>query len=293
MSRHEPPFFLSPRAAESHKGTYGHCLLVGGSTGMCGAVGLAGRAALRSGAGLVTIATPRHCVDVVASFEPCYMTLGLALDETETDVASVQSVLSHRSTDAIGCGPGLGTSEAAQEVARWLYQTSECPLVLDADGLNSLSATQTDWSKHAGPRVLTPHPGEFRRMVQDPQAEVVSLRERAASWAAEQNVVLILKGHHTLVTDGIASYVNPTGNPGMATGGTGDVLTGIISSLLAQGLSPWNAARLGVFVHGMAGDLAADKLGTVALIARDLIDYLPFAFQEVIQTSRTTIGFVP
>lgn len=129
-------------------------------------------------------------------------------------------------------------------------------------------------------------------MIAQPQSEVSELRQQAASWAAEMNVVLVLKGHRTLVTDGVAVYENKTGNAGMATGGTGDVLTGVITSLLAQGITPWNAARLGVYVHGLAGDLAADKLGMVSLIARDLIDYLPLAFQEVIQTPRTPIGFV-
>lgn len=292
MSRPEPPYRLSTRLPESHKGTYGHCLLVGGSNGMAGAIALSGRAALRSGAGLVTVATSRQGWPVVAAFEPCYMTLALPMDREDSDFTTVQGLLADHPADVIGCGPGLGSHDTATMLAQWLYQSRTQPLVLDADGLNALATARADWKQHAGPRVLTPHPGEFRRMVDQPQAEVPELRKQAITWAGDHNVVLVLKGHQTLVTDGVAVYENKTGNPGMATGGTGDVLTGIITSLLAQGLSPWNAARLGVFVHGLAGDFAADKLGMVSLIARDLIDYLPLAFQEVIQTPRSSIGFV-
>lgn len=292
MARPEPPYRLAPRLPESHKGTYGHCLLVGGSEGMAGAVALSGQAALRSGAGLVTVATCSRCAPIVAAFEPCYMTRGFPIAEQEGDVATIQESLANHPADAIGCGPGLGDQRRAKELAQWLYQTRTPPMVLDADGLNGLVSLGTDWRQHAGPRILTPHPGEFRRMIAQPQSEVSELRQQAASWAAEMNVVLVLKGHRTLVTDGVAVYENKTGNAGMATGGTGDVLTGVITSLLAQGITPWNAARLGVYVHGLAGDLAADKLGMVSLIARDLIDYLPLAFQEVIQTPRTPIGFV-
>jgi NAD(P)H-hydrate epimerase len=161
-----------------------------------------------------------------------------------------------------------------------LDQTTK-PLVLDADALNAVAANPEALRRHPGRLILTPHPGEFARLSGAPMAEIQARREdHAVRFAAQHGVVLVLKGHQTVVTDGRQVYVNTTGNPGMATGGTGDVLTGLIAALLGQGLDRFAAAQLGVHVHGLAGDLARDDLGEIALVATDLIDYLPRAFSS-------------
>jgi NAD(P)H-hydrate epimerase len=157
-------------------------------------------------------------------------------------------------------------------------------MVIDADGLNALAASEEGLSKSGGPRVLTPHPGEFARLNQGAQEGHISRNEQieaAKSLAAAQNVIIVLKGHRTIITDGSQVVENGTGNPGMATGGTGDVLTGVVTALICQGLSPFDAAVLGAHVHGLAGDLAADELGQVSLVAGDLLDYLPKAFRSL------------
>jgi NAD(P)H-hydrate epimerase len=247
---------------------------------MYGAIALAGRAALRSGAGLVTVATPSPCVEVVAGLEPCYMTLALPTDGEGRIVAAARDRLQAQPADAVACGPGLSQDRGVGPLVQWMYQTLPQPLVVDADGLNALAREGVDLRSAAGPRLLTPHPGEFRRLVGKPLSSISDLRRLAPAWAAQQRLVLVLKGHRTLITDGKDQCENTTGNPGMATGGTGDVLTGILVGLLGQGLDVLSAARLGVYLHGLAGDLAAAKLGQISLIARDLIDYLPAAFRQ-------------
>ncbi len=271
---------LPPRAADSHKGNYGRCLLVGGSRGMCGAIALAGRAALRSGAGLVTIATAAPNLELVAGYEPCYMTLPLPTDANGHLISEARDVLNSQPADCLACGPGLGKDPGVEAFVEWLYRTRQLPLVVDADGLNALARLRVDLRDAAGPRVLTPHPGEFRRLTADRYPATTDLRQVAREWAGEQAVVLVLKGHRTLVTDGQQQFENSTGNPGMATGGAGDVLTGIVTALIGQGLDPFPAACLAVHLHGLSGDLAASHWGQVSLIARDLIDYLPNAFRQ-------------
>jgi NAD(P)H-hydrate epimerase len=163
-----------------------------------------------------------------------------------------------------------------------LYTGIEAPAVFDADALWALAEHRDVLDRAAGPRVLTPHAGEFRRLLgADAPNDRLELEHAAAQLAVHCRLILVLKGHHTLVTDGQQMWHNTTGNPGMATGGTGDVLTGVITALIGQGLSPFDAARLGVFVHGLAGDLAADELGQVSLIASDLLRFLPAAFRAV------------
>ncbi len=272
---------LAKRPANSHKGDFGRALLVGGSRGMSGAIALAGRATLRSGAGLVTIATPECCCDVVASFEASYMTLPLASGPTgRLTCEAVTQVLAHHA-DIVACGPGLGHDDEAIGFASTLFVEMDKPMVFDADGLNALAASADVWGQQRPPRILTPHPGEFRRLAGRPDLDEKSCRELADEWAKEHDVVLVLKGNNTLITDGRQRAVNSTGNAGMATGGCGDVLTGVITALLCQGLEPFQAATLGAFVHGRAGDLAAAQLGQVSLMASDLVDYLPMAFQSL------------
>ena len=277
-----PPFKLPPRERESHKGTYGRCLLIGGSPGMAGSISLSGQAALRSGAGLVTVATPLECRDLVASFEPCYMTWAWP---SPGDTGSWNELLQRSAAmDAVGCGPGLGGSPLIDELVNRLYETLSQPLVMDADGLNALARGRAIPTTAPGPRILTPHPGEFRRLLHaDERVSGNQLRAQAVDFARAHSIVLVLKGHRTLVTDGQELYENATGNPGMATGGTGDVLTGVITALLGQGLAPFQAAQLGVYLHGLAGDLAAARWGETSLIARDLLTTLPAAFQQVVE----------
>lgn len=251
---------------------------------MSGSIGLAGKAALRSGAGLVTLAVPDSILDTVAAYDPCYMTLALP-DATSPNsgVGAVDASVfwTNYQATSIGVGPGLGTGDGASALVRTLVEDCPLPLVLDADSLNIIAQTSINLGGATGPRIVTPHPGEFRRLVDQAQLDVQALRDHAVPWAAQNGVVLVLKGHHTIVTDGQQRFENPTGNPGMATGGSGDVLTGVITALLGQGLAPFAAAQLGVYVHGLAADLAADDLGMISLVASDLVRYLSPAFQHI------------
>jgi ADP-dependent NAD(P)H-hydrate dehydratase len=182
----------------------------------------------------------------------------------------------------VACGPGLGRSHDLTQFVHTLYTTVKQPLVIDADGLNALASLPDGLAKPGGPRILTPHPGEFARLIKAPDGVQSSRDEQIAQakqLAADRKIVVLLKGQHTFITDGSQTAQNTTGNPGMATGGTGDILTGIITALVCQGLSPYDAAVLGAHVHGLAGDLAATELGQVSLIASDLLRYLPKAFQ--------------
>jgi NAD(P)H-hydrate epimerase len=275
---------LPPRAAGSHKGDYGRALLVGGSRGMPGAIALAGRATLRSGAGLVTLAVPDCCQDVVASFEPSYMTHGLPTHSGCVAASAIDEVLelADKAT-VVALGPGLGRSSVLNQAVAALYRNIKKPMVVDADALFALAASIEVLAQPGGPRVLTPHPGEFKRLTKSETAESDRAEAAAAlaSRDATRQTIVLLKGHRTVITDGVRFSLNNTGNPGMATGGTGDVLTGVITGLLGQNMPPFDAARLGAYVHGTAGDMAADAFGEVSLIASDLIDLLPMAFQSI------------
>lgn len=280
-----PAPLLLPRSAESHKGTYGTALLVGGSRGMTGAITLAGLAALRGGAGLVRLATPEPCQATVAAHEPSYMTHALEADAAGRiaggEVAHRSIIELSESATALGVGPGLGRSAELSSLVVALYAELTQPMVFDADALNALAEHAHLLAAHAGPRILTPHPGEFARLLAIDTPTVQGRREElAATFARDNECILVLKGHRTFVTDGKRGWTNTTGNPGMATGGSGDVLTGLIAALLCQELAPYDAARLGVYLHGLAGDLAAEKLGEVSLIASDLVRYLSDAFRR-------------
>jgi NAD(P)H-hydrate epimerase len=288
---------LRPREADSHKGDFGRALVVGGSLGMSGAIALAGKATLRSGAGLVTVAVPACVQAIVASIEPCYMSHALADEDGHVAASAADDVLAFaESATAVALGPGIGRSAAVWHFVEKLYRALKQAVVVDADALFALSKTPAMFAGAPGPRVLTPHPGEFgtlaaallgsEQAAKDAKSGDDERRKAAAVSLAQHDpsgqTVVVLKGHRTVVTDGKRCSANNTGNPGMATGGSGDVLTGIITALLCQGLGPFDAARLGVHVHGLAGDLASEDLGQVSLIASDLIDYLPKAFQAVI-----------
>lgn len=273
---------LPPRAPDGHKGDYGRVLVIGGSPGMSGASVLCGSAALRVGAGLVRVAVPRDILPIVAAGNPCYMTASLSQDDDGRLDAAAASDLRRLAaeSDVVALGPGLGRSADLDRLVVDLVRHVQRPMVVDADALNALAQDVTALKAHAGPVLITPHPGEFARLLGTTIASVQeSRRECAARFAAEHGVIVVLKGRGTVVSDGRQFYENTTGNPAMATGGTGDVLTGVIAALLGQGLEPFAAAQLGVYVHGLAGDLARDQLG-IGLMASDLLDFLPQALRR-------------
>jgi NAD(P)H-hydrate epimerase len=282
------------RPASAHKGTFGRVLIIGGSRGMSGAPSLSGLGALRGGAGLVYVAVPSEILPIVATIEPSYLTIPLATDEEHGSV-SADGLTGLRKAcvgqDAIALGPGLGTSRGATAIVTPLFAELPQPMVVDADALNVLAASRLGASKEArilkaaGPRILTPHPGEFARLLGCDIATVQNQRLKlAAEFAAAHGVIVLLKGHGTVITDGDRITINRTGNPGMATGGSGDVLTGLIAALLAQGMPPFEAAQLGAHLHGLAGDLAAAELSQPGLVASDLPRYLAMAWRQFLKS---------
>jgi len=275
---------LPPRAAESHKFDYGRVVVVGGSTGMAGAPALSAMAALRSGAGLVELLVPEAVTTIAAGFDPCVMTLGLPSADGAFAAAATEEILARASrADAVACGPGLGRSEAAGQIARTLWRECPKPCVFDADAVFALSSEPAaSLASHAGPRILTPHEGEMRRLLhRDDRPPRGDLERLAREFAAATNSIVLLKGPRTLIASGDAFVHNTTGNPGMATAGAGDVLTGIVAAVVAQKLAAFDAARLAAWVHGRAGDLAADSIGQVSLVATDILHSLPAAFREI------------
>jgi len=276
---------LLPRSPDSHKGTFGRAVLVAGSRGMSGAAVLCGSAALRGGAGLVTVACPRDIQGWVAVGNPCYTTISLSQREDGAFAVSAPDELytTAAGADAVGIGPGLGSHPSTRDLIRqFLLATPSTPTVLDADGLNALVPVPTPLAERTAPLVMTPHPGEFARLLGIPTEQVQANRqELAVGFAMKWSAVIVLKGHQTIVTDGNRVFVNGTGNPGLATGGTGDVLTGLITALVAQKVPAFDAAVLGTWVHGRAADHAAADLGQLALTAGDLLTYLPRALREV------------
>ncbi|HEV3436611.1 MAG TPA: NAD(P)H-hydrate dehydratase [Gemmata sp.] len=276
---------LPRRTPQGHKGTYGTVLVIAGSRGMTGAAVLVGRGALHSGAGLVRVACPACVQDVVSAGHPCYTTFGIRqhTDGSFGEGAAEELLEFAQAADVVAIGPGLGQgASVAGFVLALLTELPSVPIVLDADGLNAISPFGSGFPKRSAPLVMTPHPGEFARLLGRSVQDVLTERESlAVDFARRAGVVLLLKGSGTLVTDSQKLYRNTTGNPGMATGGSGDVLTGVIAALIGQGLAAFDAAVLGAWVHGRAGDIAATKLGQVGLTAADLADYLPAAFREI------------
>jgi ADP-dependent NAD(P)H-hydrate dehydratase len=273
---------LKPRAADAHKGDFGKVCIVAGSIGMSGAAALAGRSALRAGAGLVRVATPKSVLPIVASIEPSFTTIPLPEDSSGRISAKAINIILEvvGQNDAIAFGPGVGISGALRSVLDTLLERDGLKLVIDADGLNNLAGIK-DWpNKLKAKVILTPHPGEMKRLwsglFREPLPD--QRQQQAAQLAQHTNTTVVLKGAGTVVTDGEKVYINKTGNPGMATAGSGDVLTGVITALLGQGLSDFDAAVLGVYIHGLAGDIAADKMGQIGMITTDIIDSLPEAF---------------
>jgi NAD(P)H-hydrate epimerase len=277
---------LSPRPRDSNKGMYGHVLVVGGSLGKAGAAAMAGFSALRSGAGLVTVATPRSVLSTVAGFHPELMTEPLA--ETESGSISTQALGAFwhaaENKTVLAIGPGISRHPETAEFVRTVVQNSRLPVVLDADGLNAFEGKASELNGRGRTIVLTPHPGEMSRLTALSTAAIQRDRINVArSFAKEHELILVLKGDRTILAhpDGEA-WVNPTGNPGMATGGTGDILTGIIAGMLAQNPKrEFEAVLAAVYLHGLAGDIARESMGEHSLVATDLVKTLPEAFRRV------------
>jgi len=267
---------FKPRERFGHKGTYGHAFIVGGSYGKIGAVVLATKACMRCGAGLTTAFVPKCGYNILQISAPEAMTV---TDEDEKQLSSLPDDIEKFS--AIGIGPGMGTAEKTQQLLSFFVRRYKKPLVIDADGLNNL-ALNPDWlallPSHS---ILTPHPKEFDRLFGEHKNDFARM-ETATQKAKEYNIILVLKSHHTLIalSDG-KKYFNPTGNAGMAKGGSGDILTGMITSFLAQGYRPADAALLGVYVHGWAGDIAAKKFSKEAMLPSHLIQCLADVFLKL------------
>jgi NAD(P)H-hydrate epimerase len=284
LTREHMRGLVEPRSDDSNKGDFGRVLVVAGSRGKTGAAHLSAMAALRSGAGLVTVATPASAAGIVASRGSEYMTIALDEDADGTVAASAVDAVLAAHADVLAIGPGLGQSAGAGEFVRTLVERTGVPLVLDADGLNAFVGRADQLVGRDGiDIIITPHPGEMARLVGLSIDDVQANRlEVAREFAATHRVHVILKGHRTIVAgpDG-STFLNLTGNPGMATGGTGDVLTGMVAAWFGQLLDAESAAQLAVYLHGLAGDLAEADEGEVALIAGDIVARLGDAMLEL------------
>jgi hydroxyethylthiazole kinase-like uncharacterized protein yjeF len=285
---------IAPRTADSNKGSYGHVLVVGGSLGKSGSVAMAGMSALRAGAGLVTVATPKSALATVAGFHPELMTE--PLPETEEGAISASAVEKietlAKGKSVLAIGPGISRFPETSELVRRLVHESKIPVVLDADGLNAFEGRTGELSGKGRLLVITPHPGEMARLAGRSIVEVQKDRlGTARQFAREHDLVVVLKGHRTLVVqpDGQA-WVNVTGNPGMSTGGTGDILTGMVAGLMAQNAAHDKNAKdqddalfaviAAVHLHGLAGDVMRESVGEHSMVATDLLQGLPKAFMR-------------
>lgn len=265
---------LPPRAADTHKGDYGRVLLVCGSRGLTGAAALAARACLRTGAGLISLGVPASVYSILAVKLDEVMVFPLPEDDAgRLDASSLPELLPRLAAcDACLIGCGLGRSQGVNDVVHGLLRASRVPLVVDADGINALSGHIDVLREAACPVVLTPHDGEFVRLGGDPAGERFAA---AMELSRQTGAVILRKGYRTIVTDGAECWMNTTGNPGMATGGSGDALAGILLALLGFGLPPLKAAAAAAWLHGAAGDLAAAEIGQYGMTPSDLIARIP------------------
>ncbi|MGN0702427.1 MAG: NAD(P)H-hydrate dehydratase [Lentihominibacter sp.] len=278
---------ITPRPVDMHKGQAGRVLVIAGSPGMAGAAVLALRGALYSGAGLVKALVPRELFNIIQISVPEAM----CVDRDEFCKGSREEREKFfKEFDGVAIGPGIGVNRDNLELLEVLLQTCSCPVVIDADGLNCISRFGLP-ALHNGPAILTPHPGEADRLLAAlglGDIKVLSRKGAAEALAEKTGSVVLLKGAETVIADGhndCDMYVNPTGNPGMATGGSGDVLTGIIVSLAAQknlGLAPVEAACAGAFIHGLAGDIAAENVGEYGMTSADIADGISVALKELV-----------
>lgn len=274
------------RKEDTNKKDFGHVFVLGGSLGMTGAAYLASQAALLSGSGIVTCGIPESLNAIMEAKLTEAMTL--PLPETKTHSLSKKAlgeiIAFSKKIDVFAVGPGLSRDAEALKLVRDILLEIEKPIVLDADGIAAIAGKCAILKKRKAPTILTPHPGEMSRLIGKNIALIQKNREKiAANFAKSYRVVLALKGHRTVVADpkGV-TYINTTGNSGMSTAGAGDVLTGMVASFLGQGINPYSAAVIGVYLHGLAGDMAAREKGQFSMIAGDLLEKLPQAIQEAL-----------
>ncbi len=284
--------WLPTRRASSHKGTFGHTGIIAGASGTNGAAALAATAALRAGSGLVTVATPASVQASLTASVMEAMTLPLpeTCDATVSRHALPRLHTFMQARSAIGIGPGLSTHAETSDVVRTLIARCDRPIVIDADALNALAGHTHILRLCPVPPILTPHPGEMARLLGTTTDTITCNRLGVAQdFARTHSSIVVLKGARTIIAHPHGhTAISPTGNPGMATAGTGDVLTGVITGLLAQGLAPWEAAQSGVYLHGLAGDLAAEEYGHAGLMAGDLLHYLPRAITYALHVGGRT-----
>jgi hydroxyethylthiazole kinase-like uncharacterized protein yjeF len=288
---------INPRRPDTHKGDYGKVLIIAGCRGMTGAAYLSAQSALRSGAGLVYLATPSSQQPILASKITCAITYPLSetpqgtisanaareMDWLLNSADNEKYILTLAGMDAVAIGPGISRHPQTIKFVQSVLPLFKCPVVIDADGLNALT-DKPEIIQKMNPAVLTPHSAEMARLLKTTPTKIQFNRKEKAIEAAKRfQAVIVLKGYQTIVTDGEEIYINNTGNPGMATAGSGDVLTGMIATFLAHKFSPFESAQLAVYLHGFAGDLAVEELGESSLIATDIIDFIPQAFKKFSQ----------
>lgn len=275
---------LPLRNSDGNKGDFGRICVVAGSKGMTGAAVLSAYSTLRTGSGLVTLLTAESEREVAASFHPEIMTAGLPCENGVISLDAISRIIEFaQKSDAVVFGPGLGQSDSIFQILQQLIKSYNNPLVIDADGLNALSKNPEILKSKTCEIILTPHPGEMSRLTGKTISDIQTNRKSCAEQlAAEYGVTVVLKGEGTVVAAlDKQSYINKTGNVGMATAGSGDVLSGVISSLAGQGLGAFDAAVLGVYLHGLAGDIAADEKTVYGMVAGDITDKLPDAFKMI------------
>ncbi len=283
IGKNEVLSYYIPREKFSHKGTYGHALIIGGSYGKIGAVSLASRACITSGSGLVSAYVPQCGYIPIQSSLPEVMVI---TDKGEKEITEVSFSIT---PDVIGVGIGLGTAKSTQKAFSEFLGKSQCPMVIDADGLNIIAENKALLKKLPPKTILTPHPGELKRLMGHWEDDFDKL-QKAIIFSKEYNCIMVLKDAHTIVVYEGKGYVNSTGNPGMATAGSGDVLTGVITSLLAQKYEPLKAAIFGAYLHGRAGDMAIENLGYQALTATSIINGLGPAFMDLFSLPQLDTG---
>lgn len=270
---HEQVLSILPdRAADAHKGDFGKILLLCGSKGYTGAAYLAAMGALRSGAGLVFLGVPESIYAIEAIKLNEAIVFSLPEEDGKLSADAVPAILERLTKmDAVLIGPGLGQSAGVFEVVKVVLEQAQCPVLLDADGINLIAAHKDIVRGRTAPTILTPHAGEFVRLGGNPEERTVA----AEAMAKDLGCILLLKGHHTVITDGGTTYINTTGNPGMAVGGSGDMLAGIVTALLGQGIAPLEAAVCGAWLHGAAGDICAAEIGQYGMLPTDMLNVLP------------------
>ncbi len=274
---------LPPRKLYSHKGTYGRVLVIAGSAGMMGSGSMTSLSCLRSGCGVVLWALPKALNVIGEAQNPEVMTL--PIPDTPSGAPSMEAreilVEAARETDCVVLGPGLPVAGDTGELMRLLIPEIFPPLILDGGAFSAIGTEYMIIRKRQSPTIITPHPGEMSRITGRTTAQIQEKRsDFAVKYAKHSGAIVALKGHGTVVTDGQEIYINESGNPALSTAGSGDVLCGVIASLVGQGIPPFEAAKLGVYLHGLAGDLAAREIGDRGVIARDVITRLPLAFKQ-------------